>query len=152
MLITPDRGKRLFGFLMIVAGLFITAGYLSESFRAKSRTSTTEAHVLSSAETFMGIGPLRHYSVNVRYEFFADGVRFEKAQLVDNLPGRTIHVQFDPRHPTNSSLALPDSAPRFQGIIAGLLVVIGLGLALNIWSRSVARFRSTRSSQAQNKN
>src|SRR6267154_1074853 len=135
MLITPDRGKKIFGVLMIVAGLGIAAGSLAEFFRAKSRTSLAEAHVLSSHETMMGIGPLRHYSIDTRYEFFTDGVRFEKQQLIDNLPKEAIYVRFDPKQPQNNGLALPNSAPQFLSIIAGLLFVIGLGLTLNIWKR-----------------
>ena len=94
MLITPDRGRRIFGILMILAGLGMAAGSLKESFRARSRTRIAEAHVLSSHQTMMGIGPLRHYSINAKYEFFADGVWIEKEQLIDNLPSGPVYAAF----------------------------------------------------------
>lgn len=94
----------------------------------------TEAHVLSSYQTMMGIGPLRHYSINAKYEFFADGVRIENEQLVDQLPTGRVYVQFDPQQPNNNNLALPNNAPRFLGVIAGLLIFAGVGLTLRIWS------------------
>lgn len=147
MLITPDRGKQIFGLLMILAGLAMTAGSLRESLRARSRTSVTEAQVLASFKTFMGIGPLRHEAINVRYEFFVNGVRFEKNQLVDNLPGGPVYVQFDPTQPQNNGLALSNSAPEFLGVTAGLLLIIGLGLALNVWKRLTARSRSAGDAQ-----
>lgn len=142
MLITPDRGKKIFGVLIILAAIALIAGSLNEPRRAKSRTAITEAHVLSSFEVMTGIGPLRRSSISVRYEFVADGTRVEAQQLVDSLPGDRIEVHFDPRQPQNNGLALPDTSNRFVGIKVGLLFVIGMGLTINIWKRPITRLGS----------
>jgi hypothetical protein len=146
MLITPDRGKKIFGVLMILAAIVLIAASLAEIRRAKFRTAVTEAHVLSSFEVMMGIGPLRHASIKVKYEFVANGARFEKEQLVDNLPGGAVQVYFDPRQPQNNRLALPDTSSQFVGITAGLLLLIGVGLTINVWKRPMAHLRSARTS------
>lgn len=127
---------------MILAAIAIIAGSLYEPRRAKSRTAIAEAHVLSSFEVMTGIGPLRHSSINVRYEFVANGARVETEQLVDSLPGGPVDVHFDPRQPQNNGLALPDTSNRFVGVKAGLLLVIGMGLTINIWKRPLKRLRS----------
>jgi len=135
MFLTPERGKKIIGVLLMVVGLATAARLVDELFRAKSRTSITEAHVLSASVTGMGIGPLRHYGVNTRYEFLTNGVRFEREQLVDNLPSGAIYVRFDPGQPDNNDLALPDSSPQFMGAMSGLMLTFGIWLILNNWKR-----------------
>ena len=142
MLITPDKGKMVFGLLMILAGLGMTAGSVIDFFRAKSRTSVAEVRVLKSFPAMMGIGPLRHYSTNVKYEFVVDGLRIEREQLVDNLPDGPVYVRFDPTKPNNNRLAHSDTSSRFLGLIAGLLMIVGVGLVLRVWS-PIVRPRST---------
>jgi hypothetical protein len=134
MLITPERGKGIFGVLMVLVALGMIAAGVRDFYRAKARTSVTEVHVLKSFQTESGIGPLRHSSINVRYEFFANGLRFEGAQLVDDLTKGVTFVQFDPQQPQNSSLTLQDSTPQFLAVIAGLLFVIGMWLVLSVWN------------------
>jgi hypothetical protein len=126
---------------MVLMGLGIIAASLNETFRTRSRTNITEAHILSSYKTMMGIGPLRHYSTQTKYEFFANGARYEKQQLVDSVPGGIVYVKFDPLRPQNSSLVLPDSSPQFLGVLAGALLLIGTGLTLHTW-KPIAFFRS----------
>jgi Protein of unknown function (DUF3592) len=137
MLLTPDRGKRIFGVLTILAALGIIAGSLGEWYRSKSRTSVVEAKIVSAHESMMGIGPLRHYSIHTRYEFVAGGERIDKEQEVDSLTAAPVYVRFDPEKPANSSLELPDSRPRFRGLLAGLLMFVGVGLLLRVWSPRV---------------
>ena len=149
MIITPDRGKKIFGVLMILAAIAIIVGSLNELRRAKSRTAITEAHVLSSFEVMTGIGPLRRYSINVRYEFLTNGVRVEKQQLIDSLPGGPVHVHFDPQQPQNNRLALPDTSSRFAGVTVAVMLVIGMGLTLNVWKRPIARLRSVTASRTR---
>jgi hypothetical protein len=142
MLITPNRGKRIFGFLMILLGIGIISGILREDFQARSRTNVTEAHILDSQQIMNGIGPVRQYSINTRYEFFIDGMRFEKKQLVDRLPVGTVYVRFDPHHPQNNALDLANSSPRFMGVVVGVLILIGTLLVWHSW-KPLAFFRSS---------
>ena len=85
MLITPTRGKRVFAILMIVIGLAIISGLMKRVYKSRFRTSTVEANILDHYNTGAGIGSLRQYSINTRYEFFVDGLRFENQQEVDSL-------------------------------------------------------------------
>jgi hypothetical protein len=143
MLISPSRGKRIFAFLMILMGIGVIAGLLKEDYQARSRTSVTEAHILDSQQTMSGVGPVRQYSIDTKYEFFVDGVRFEKQQLVDRLPGWTVYVRFDPRQPKNNALDLANSSPRFIGVFAGGLILIGAILAWHSW-KPLAFLQSSR--------
>jgi uncharacterized protein YjeT (DUF2065 family) len=147
MLITPNRGKRIFGFLMILLGIGAISGMVMEEFRARSRTNVTEAHILDSKLAMNGIGPVRHYSINTRYEFFVDGMRFEKQQLVDQLPEGTVYVRFDPRQPKNNALDLTNSSPQYIGMFAGVLVLIGTLLVWHSW-KPLAFLQSSRALNA----
>jgi len=140
LIITPTRGKRIFGFLLILAGLGILAALGNETLRARSRTSSTTAHILSSFRTGKGIGPLRQDSISIRYEFFVNGLRFEQEQLVDNLDAGIIYVQFDPQQPKNNRLDLPDSTAYFNGVLAGVFLMIGIGLMVHTW-RPITLFK-----------
>jgi hypothetical protein len=142
MLLTPDRGKRIFGVLMILAALGIIGSSLNEWHRSKSRTSVVEAKIVSAHESMMGIGPLRHYSIHTRYEFVAGSERIKNEQEVDSLTAAPVYVRFDPQQPANNSLELVDSSPRFRGLLAGLLMFVGVGLLLRVWSPP-GRLKST---------
>jgi hypothetical protein len=150
MLVTPERGKRIFGVLMMLAALGIIAGSLNEWHRSKSRTSVAAANIVTAHESMMGIGPLRHYSIHTKYEFVAGGQRIENEQEVDSLAAAPVYVRFDPERPANSCLELPDSRPRFRGLLAGLLMFVGVGLLLRVWSPLV-RPKSAGASTSQQK-
>ena len=150
MLLTPDRGKRIFGVLMILAALGIIAGSLHEWYRSQSRTSVVEAKIVTARDSMMGIGPLRHYSIHTKYEFIAGGQRIENEQEVDSLTAAPLYVRYDPEQPANSSLALPDSRPRFRGLLAGLIMFVGVGLLLRVWS-SPGRPKLAAASTSQHK-
>jgi len=150
MLLTPDRGKRIFGVLMILAALGIIAGSLGEWYRSKSRTSVVEAKIVSARDSMMGIGPLRHYSIHTKYEFMAGAERIENEQEVDSLSAAPVYVRFDPQQPANSSLALPDSSHRFRGLLAGLILFVGVGLLLRVCGPLV-RPKSAATSTSQQK-
>lgn len=142
MFITPKNGRRIFGLLMILAGLGTMAGSLKGAFQARFRTSIAEARILSAHETMMGIGPLRHYSISTKYEFFVNSSQFESEQLVDFLPGGIVYVRFDPLQPENNKLDLSDSSSQFLGVLAGFLILIGTGLVWHTW-KPIALFGRT---------
>jgi len=124
----------VFGVLMLLAGLAMTAASVIEFFQAKARTEVTQVHVLRSFPTVTGIGPLRHQSIAVTYEFTVNGDHIERQQLVDDFPDGPVYVRFDPKQPNNNRLTLSDTSSQILGVIAGLLLVIGLGLVRRIWS------------------
>jgi hypothetical protein len=133
MLITPIRGKRIFAFLMILAGVGIIAGLVKESIQSRARTSIAEVHLLNHYQTGTGIGSVRQSSVHITYEFFVNGVRFEKQQLVDSLPSETVYVRYDPQQPNNNALDLDNSNPQIMSVAAGIVIVLGSLLGWHTW-------------------
>lgn len=133
---------------MILAALGIVGGSLNEWRRSKSRTIVVEAKIVNAHESMMGIGPLRHYSIHTRYEFVAGSERIKNEQEVDSFTAAPVYVRFDPQQPANNSLELPDSRPRFRGLLAGLLMFVGVGFLLRVWSPLV-RLKSTGTSASQ---
>jgi hypothetical protein len=142
MLITPNRGKRIGGFLLALLGLALIAPIVKESVRQRSRTSVAKAQILKSYLIGMGIGPLHHSAYETKYDFVANGVRFEGRQLVDGKPDGIVFVQFDPQKPDNNALALPDSSPRFNAVLGAMFLMVGIGLMWHTW-KPIAFFRPT---------